>query len=241
MRLILLALLSCLLMSSCQSLQDAGLASQVEVSGAKRVAVCQSVKLDRAILGGFDGASDYLLGRSRGVILPENLTVQALVPALPSGVQGEIIEGLAQPKIPANLAVKPFRNADYASDYDPIAPQRDVDLVIHVCTKGFVGGGVGGGYYNAAAGVYIPMGGGGGGASIGSAVAGYGASYHPLLKTTTFTSSLDVYVYRGADGKCLGNFNLNHVTIVQGKEADAELKKHITSTAREIVKRVFGH
>lgn len=149
-------------MSSCQSTYEIGLKSQVEVANAKKVAVCQSGRLDYVTVAGSESMSSLLDRSERRVMLPKNYTASALVSALPAGIEGKVIEGLKKPSIPANQVVAPFRAADYASVYDPIPPMPGVDLVIHVRPRTVSFSTAGGmGYYNSAAGVYIPAGGSG--------------------------------------------------------------------------------
>ncbi len=146
MRLIPFALLSCLLMSSCQSMYKVGLKSQVEVSGAKKVAVCQVERLDRVMVSGTKTVSAVFIRQGKEVMLPKNYTAQALASALHQGVDGKVIEGLKKPRFPANQVVVPLRDPDYASAYEPIPPMPGLDLVIHVCPRTAVMGGRGGGY-----------------------------------------------------------------------------------------------
>jgi hypothetical protein len=85
----------------------------------------------------------------------------------------------------------------------------------------------GGGYYNAAAGAYIPMGGG--------SVGGYVGGYDPIMRTTTFSAMLDVYVYRGVDGKCLGSFYFSFPSLSKKEDAITAItafKKHVDTIRR---------
>ncbi|MES2595354.1 MAG: hypothetical protein V4662_08465 [Verrucomicrobiota bacterium] len=240
MKSILLALLPCLLMCSCQGTYDVGLKSQVEVAGAKRVAVCQSGSLDRASISGSEGVSAVFLRRSKEVTLPENSTARALVSALPAGIEGKVIQGLKKPRIPANQVVAPFRNADYASVYEPIPPMPGVDLVIQVCprTVSSVATG-GGGYYNSAAGVYISV---PGGSQVveDPRAGGYGGGYNGFPRTVTMASMLDIYVYRGVDGKCLGSFYLSFPRVTKVADIQTVVLNHVAATADRIMERIFG-
>jgi hypothetical protein len=227
--------LAYLLMCSCQSNYEVGLKSQVEVANARKVAVCQSGDLDQVSVG-YPTGLQLLSTHSKTVVLPKSYTAHAVVKALSPETKGTVIQGLALPRFPANRVVAPFRNADYVEGYDSITPVEDFDLVIHVCQRAATPStGSMGGYYNPAAGAYIPMGG------PVSGARGYLGNYVPLRRAFTFVSMLDVYVYRGTDGKCLGNFYFSYQTMIKKDDDLIAFKEHVDATAQRIVLRIFGH
>ena len=233
MKLIFLALFSATLLSSCRNLYDVGLKSLPVVANANRVAICQSEKLNRATVM----TNPFLLQHVTDLTLPKNLLAQKAVSALPSSINGQVIEGLERPRHAANHAIPPFRERNYASAYDSIAPMKGYDLVIHISPARICVTGGGGGYFNFAAGVYIPMG-------TGTTLPGEGGigANKTILNTFNVSSLLDVFVYQGIDGKCLGSFYTPIINIEKNEgEIQSVFNRHLSYVAKQVMTRIFAH